>query len=108
MPNNAPAQYPFKRQLHKGMRGRDVEVMQMWIDEINSFYQFCVCEELPITGYFGDRTQYFIRAFQSFADIKTTGVYDYKTREFLNARYNSYIAGLDEANKKPGSGIWNN
>ena len=105
--NNLPAKYQFKKNLYKGMKGREVEVLQMWLDELNSYYEFRKGKTLPATGFYGDETRRFVTAFQLFVDlVPADGMYDCRTHDMLQARYYNYTNSV--YNGMNARGIWNN
>ena len=104
--NTSPGKYPFKKTLYQGMKGRDVEVLQMWLDDLNSYYEFRKNKSLSTTGYFGDETRRFVASFQLFVDLAPAdGYYDRRTHEMLQARYYNYITSIN--NMVSGRGAWN-
>lgn len=110
MPNNTdskPAQYPFKRTLYQGMKGREVEVLQMWLEDLNEFYKFRKGKTLKRTGYYGDETRRFVAAFQLFVELSPPdGWYDYKTHDLIQARYANMVESLGKGTAA--GGYWNN
>ena len=104
--NNLPAQFPFKRILHQGMKGREVEVLQMWLDDLNEYYQFYKGKTLPITAFYGDETRRFVTMFQLFVELyPADGWYDYRTHDMIQARYSNYLQSISNTSKARGT--WN-
>lgn len=77
-----PAIYPFKRELKKGMIGRDVEVLREWLERVNNFDKF-TSMPTTISGEFTQWTKWTVEAFQKTHNLKATGVYDYLTYQWL-------------------------
>ena len=104
--NNMPAKYQFKKTLYEGMQGREVEVLQMWLDDLNSYYNFYEGKPLKATGYFGKETKRFLTWFQLFVGLyPADGMYDYRTHDMLQARYNNYLDSFYESAQA--RGVWN-
>jgi peptidoglycan hydrolase-like protein with peptidoglycan-binding domain len=100
-----PAQYPFKRSLSKGMKGRDVEVMQEWLRRVNEFDGFT---NLPIfiSGEYTQYTKWAVEKFQKSHNLQVTGIYDYPTYRWLE-RINIEAYAWEIGNTSAG-GYWNN
>lgn len=104
----APDKYPFKRMLYKGMKGREVEVLQDWLDNLNDYYQFCKGKSLNPTGYFGQDTKYFVTLFQIFVELyPADGIYDYRTHNMLQWRYYNMMQSTAEYITKQNKAAWN-
>jgi peptidoglycan hydrolase-like protein with peptidoglycan-binding domain len=105
--NNLPAKYPFKRNLCQGMKGREVEVLQMWLDDLNGYYNFRRGKTLKPTGFYGDETRRFVTAFQLFVELyPADGMHDYRTHDLLQHRYANFEESVWNAGRA--RGIWNN
>jgi len=99
--------YPFKRNLYLGMKGREVEVLQMWLEDLNEYYNFVKGKSLPKTGNFGNMTKMFLTRFQLFVELyPADGMYDYRTHDMIQARYSNMIESMNNVYRA--CGIWNN
>ncbi len=102
-----PAKYPFKRTLYKGMKGRDVEVMQEWLARVNGFSEYTK-KPIFIHGEFSQFTKWVLEDFQKSQGLKVTGIYDNITYQWLlRINYEAYaweIGGAAGLNND----YWNN
>ncbi len=91
--NGKPEKMPFTKTLMRGMQGPEVSQLQMWLNEMNDYYQFNKIQKtLPETGFYGDQTVRMIMAFQAFWSYSPTGVYDAKTHDLMEWKYYNYIS----------------
>jgi peptidoglycan hydrolase-like protein with peptidoglycan-binding domain len=81
------------------MSGEDVETIQMMLEDMNTFYNFNKQErELPVTGYFGDRTRRAVTWFQLFVGLSPAdGMVDRRTFNMIKARYSNYLISIMRA-----------
>ena len=82
---------PFKRTLFHGMKGSEVESVQTWLSELNEYYNFYPYHNINPTGYYGTFTMSFVKKFQSFVELPPSGVFDFKTYQFVQARYGNML-----------------
>ena len=102
-----PAKYSFKRTLYKGIKGRDVEVMQAWLARVNGFSPYTK-KPIFIHGDFSQYTKWVLEDFQKSQQLKVTGIYDKLTYAWLfRINYEAYAWEIGGA-----SGVandyWNN
>jgi peptidoglycan hydrolase-like protein with peptidoglycan-binding domain len=96
-PISAPNTQFVKRILHIGSKGRDVEYVQVLLDELNGFYRFCPSKGLKATGNFGPETQKYLKFFQYWVDLEKDtcfAYYDKKTSDALEQTYQEYLFDL--------------
>src|ERR1051326_1412671 len=90
-----------KKQIHlpvvRHMNGLEVQKVQMWLNELNDYYQFNPKEKLPETAFFGDMTIRMVKAFQKFCNLAPSGMYEEKTHEMVEWKYWNM---LDNINKQ--------
>jgi len=83
-----PEKMPIALPLTRHMRGLEVEKMQMWLNDLNDYYQFNKQEKaLKIDKFYGDATIRMIKAFQKFCDLPPSGMYEARTHEMVEWKF---------------------
>lgn len=88
----APLKYPFKKTLKKGDKGRDVEVMQDWLQMASDYLDLGF--NMNVNGKFDFNTMLALCTFQR-TFMTETGVYDYDTYYVLEGTVASYVQSLN-------------
>jgi len=104
--NETPTIFPFKRALFQGMKGREVEVLQDWLNELNEYYNFHPGFHINATGKYGLFTKTFVMKFQRFVGLEANGVFCYRTYDLMQWRFYNMIQSMNKAIKA--RGVWNN
>ncbi len=86
------AQTPFAQDIHYGMRGIDVSVVQYYLNVI-SYYNPNL-NALPIDGVFGDETLNAVESFQQEYGLPITGVVDRATWNKMVSIYDNILENL--------------
>ena len=87
MPNYTPDTMPIALPVTRHMNGLEVRKMQMWLNELNDYYQFNPKQRIPETGFYGDQTIRMVKAFQKFCNLAPSGMYEFKTHEMVEWKY---------------------
>lgn len=83
-----PEKMPIVLPLTRHMRGLEVEKMQMWLNDLNEYYQFSKTDkEIRERGYYGDQTIRVIKAFQKFCNLPPSGMYEAKTHDLVEWKF---------------------
>ncbi len=90
----------FKNTLSEGDRGREVEVLQYYLNFISEFNNFI--PSVDMDGIFGPATAASVRAFQQSVGLPETGVVDETTWNSIFSSYNSKYNSLPEEFKSGG------
>ena len=72
--------------LFRNMQGLEVKKLQMWLNDVNEYYQFSK-EKLKETGFFGDQTIRMVKAFQKFVILPPSGMYEARTHELMEWKF---------------------
>jgi peptidoglycan hydrolase-like protein with peptidoglycan-binding domain len=88
MPDGSkPDKMPIILPLYRNMQGPEVKKLQMWLNDLNDYYQFNPKERLNESGFFGDQTIRMVKAFQKFWDLPPSGMYDARTHDILEYKF---------------------
>ena len=83
-----PEKMPISLPLTRHMRGLEVEKMQMWLNDLNEYYQFNKQEKaIKEYGFYGDQTIRMIKAFQKFWNLPNSGMYEAKTHDLVEWKF---------------------
>ena len=92
---------PYKKSLFLGLYGEEVIQMKMNLNELNDYFHFSDKASLKETNYFNFDTVHYIREFQKYCGIPTTGAYDSLTQYKVECKYYEMLAGVRIASKIP-------
>jgi peptidoglycan hydrolase-like protein with peptidoglycan-binding domain len=87
MPNYTPDTMPIVLPVTRHMQGLEVQKMQMWLNELNDYYQFNPKQRIPESAFYGDLTIRMVKAFQKFCNLPPSGMYEFKTHEMVEWKY---------------------
>ncbi len=79
----------FEQELSLGDEGRDVLVIQYYLNVISAFYD--AIPRIPITGTFDEETDRAVRAYQQAFGLPITGVVERRTWQRLSDAYQSIL-----------------
>jgi peptidoglycan hydrolase-like protein with peptidoglycan-binding domain len=89
-----------KKHIHlpvtRHMNGLEVQKVQMWLNELNDYYQFNPKQILPETGFYGDMTIRMVKAFQKFCNLTSSGLYEEKTHEMVEWKFWNMLDNLNK------------
>jgi peptidoglycan hydrolase-like protein with peptidoglycan-binding domain len=83
-----PDKMPISLPLTRHMRGLEIEKMQMWLNDLNDYYQFNKKDKaIKESGYYSDQTIRMIKEFQKFCNLPPSGMYEAKTHEMVEWKF---------------------
>ena len=92
---------PYKKSLFLGLYGEEVKQMKISLNELNDYFHFSNKAHLKETNYFNFDTVHYIREFQKYCGIPTTGAFDSLTQFKVESKYYEMLGGIRVISKIP-------